>query len=86
VQLLAESGLPGYLLYLGALGFIASLSFRRKRPTSQRGEFARVFAFPAVIGFTIVGLAQFPLYLTVVTSTAIFATALAHSWSVDEGD
>jgi O-antigen ligase len=86
VQLLAESGLPGYLLYLAALAYVASLSFRTKRANSQRAEFARVFALPAVIGFTVVGLAQFPLYLTVVTSTAIFAAALAHTWSVDEGD
>jgi O-antigen ligase len=86
VQLLAEAGLPGYLLYLGALGYIASISFRRRDSQSQRAKFARVFAFPAVVGFAVVGLAQFPLYLTVVTSAALFACTLAHVWSHDEGD
>jgi O-antigen ligase len=86
VQLLAEAGLPGYLLYLGALASVASISFRRRRAQSQRAEFARIFALPAVVGFSVVGLAQFPLYLTVVTSAAIFASALAHVWSLDEGD
>lgn len=86
VQLLAEAGLPGYLLYLGALGYIASISFRRRDAQSQHAKFAQVFAFPAVVGFAVVGLAQFPLYLTVVTGTALFACSLALVWSHDEGD
>ncbi len=85
VQLLAESGAPGYLLYLAALAFTASISFRRRSVDSPRAEYARIFAFPAVLGFGVVGLAQFPLYLTVVTSAVVFAFALAHVWSLDEG-
>ncbi|HEX2834598.1 MAG TPA: O-antigen ligase family protein [Thermoanaerobaculia bacterium] len=85
VQLLAETGLPGYLLYLAALASVASISFRR-HGTSQRAEFARVFALPATIGFAVVGLAQFPLYLTSVAATSLFAFTLARVWSFDEGD
>jgi O-antigen ligase len=85
LQLLAEAGVFGYLLYLAALAWIASASFRR-RSGSERNEYARLFALPAVIGYGVVGLAQFPLYLTVVTSSAIFAAALARVWSADEGD
>jgi len=83
LQLLAEAGIPGYLLYLGALAWVASISFRKPRVDSPRAKYARAFALPAAIGFTVVGLAQFPLYLTVVTATSIFAAALAHVWSVE---
>jgi len=81
LQVLAEAGIPGYVLYVMALGSVGWISFRSKRTESEREEFVRLFSFPAVLGFTIVSLAQFPLYLTACLVSTIFSFALAHVWS-----
>jgi len=83
LQLLAETGLPGYLLFLAALAQFAAISLRKSRGSGERAEYARLFALPAAVGFVVVALGQFPLHLPSTTSSAVFAAALAHLWSND---
>jgi O-antigen ligase len=85
-QVLAETGLPGYALFLGFLVAVARMTFRRAPDASdERARFARMFAFPAAAGFGAVALGQFPLELAAVSSSATFAAALCFAWSEDAG-
>jgi O-antigen ligase len=83
LQVLAESGLPGYSLFLSALAYVGWLTVRRVPAVTERGRFVRVFALPAAAGFGAVAVGQFPLELTAVTATCVFAAALCFAWSDD---
>jgi O-antigen ligase len=83
LQVLAESGLPGHLLFLFALGYVAWLTLRRVPAVTERGRFVRVFALPAAAGLGAVAVGQFPLELTAVMATCVFAAALCFAWSDD---
>jgi O-antigen ligase len=86
LEILAESGLPGYVLYLVSLAGLASISFRRRDgPESERRRFARLFALPFAAAFATVTLAQFPLQLAATAVTSLFLAAICVAWSeVDE--
>lgn len=84
VQVLAETGVPGYLLFLGALVLLASISFRRRDATDLRPKFARVVALPAAVAFGVLALAHFPMQLTAPMVPAIYLAALCFAW-IDEG-
>jgi O-antigen ligase len=88
VQILAETGLPGYLIFLAALLLLASLSWRRgETSTDPRERFVRTFAFPAAAAFALLALAQFPMQLTAPMVPAIYLSALCFAWTEpDEGD
>ena len=84
LQILAETGLPGYALYLAALFVIARFSVRGvARDETEQDAFVRLFAFPAVVGFAVAQLAQFPLYHVAPTSSAIFIATLLIVWRID---
>lgn len=83
LQVLAETGLPGYVLLAALLLSIASITVRRTVPDDDRGRFARLLALPAAAGFAAVSLGQFPLELTAVSSTCVFAAALCFAWGLD---
>lgn len=83
LQVLAETGLPGYVLLGAVLLSIAAITVRRWVPDDDRGRFARLFALPAAAGFAAVALGQFPLELTAVSSTSVFAAALCFAWGPD---
>lgn len=81
LQLLAETGLPGYALYVAALLLLARISMRRRDAADDaRVRFARLFGMPAAIGFAVLTLAQFPLQLTAPMVTALYFAALAVTW------
>lgn len=84
VQILAETGVPGYALFLGALVLLASVSFRRREATDLRPRFARVIALPAAVSFGVLTLAHFPMQLTAPMVPAIYLSALCFAW-IDEG-
>ena len=81
LQLLAETGLPGYLLFLAALAFVARLSFtRRGDATSPRTRFVTAFAFPGVAALLVLALGHFPLQLTSHMAPAVYLSALCIAW------
>lgn len=80
LQILAETGLPGYLLFLGALIFLARLSFARRDAGSPQVQFATTFAFPAAVAFFVLALAHFPMQVTSNLVPAVFLAALCISW------
>ncbi|MFL6245843.1 MAG: O-antigen ligase family protein [Thermoanaerobaculia bacterium] len=84
LQILAETGLPGYLMFLTALVLLALVSFRRNDAidvTDPKAQFARIFAFPAAACFAVLALAQFPLQLTAPLVPALYLAALCFSWT-----
>jgi O-antigen ligase len=84
LQVLAETGLPGYLLFLGALVLLAAITFRLPSVpdiSDPRVRFARLFAFPAALTFAVLTLAQFPLQLTAPTVADLYLAALCFSWT-----
>jgi O-antigen ligase len=81
LQVLAETGLPGYLLFLGALAMLGAITFRAPDATDPRSRFARLFAFPAALTFAVLALAQFPLQLTAPMTADLFLAALCFSWT-----
>jgi O-antigen ligase len=82
LQVLAETGLPGYLLFLGALALLAAITFRTPpHAADARVRFARLFALPAAFSFAVLALAQFPLQLTSPMVAALYLAALCFSWS-----
>jgi O-antigen ligase len=84
LQLLAEAGVPAYLLFLVLVGRIALMSFRRRggveEPEDERQRFVRVFAFPAAFALLVLALAQFPLYLAASASSALYFAGLCFGW------
>jgi O-antigen ligase len=81
LQLLAETGLPGYLLFLAALGMLARLTWRRRTDEpSPEQVFARSFAFPAAAAFFVLALAHFPLSLTSMMVPTVFLAGLCFAW------
>jgi len=83
LQVLAETGIPGYALFVIVLVSIASITLRRSPPDDDRGRFVRLFALPAAAGFGAVAIGQFPLELTAVSATCVFAAALCFAWRSD---
>lgn len=90
LQLLAEGGIPAYLVFLGALATLVAASLRRRDAVAEesvRTRFVRLFALPFAVAFFVLALAGFPLQLAVTTMTAVFLSALVLRWSdTDETD
>lgn len=81
LQVLAETGLPGYALFLAALLLLARISFRVPPSSDPRVRFARLFAFPAVLTFAVLALAQFPMQLTSPMVAGVYLAALCFTWT-----
>lgn len=80
LQVLAETGAIGYLLFLAAIAAVAWMSAQRASSGGDRREFTRILALPLAIEFCLLALAQFPLELTAVISQFIFLAALCAAW------
>ena len=81
LEIAAEAGVPAWLLYIAALGVLASTSLRRGAVSAgPRGEIARLLAMPLAAGFFVLTLAQFPLQLAATVTTYLFLAALCFSW------
>jgi O-antigen ligase len=80
LQLLAETGLPGYLIFLAAMVYVARLSFTRRGETSPRARFVTSYAFPSVTALFVLALAHFPLQLTSHVVPAVYLSALCIAW------
>lgn len=89
LEVLAETGIPGYLMMLAAIAMVAAGSMRvlRRRwaraPAPDDGSpppgvaFAESFALPLAVSFFVMTLAQFPMQLT--APTMVYLVLAAHS-------
>lgn len=80
LQLLAEGGLPAYLLFLAAVGVIASARYRRTGSDDARSSFARALAVPLMGTLLVLCLAQFPLQVAVTRHLLLTFAALIAGW------
>ncbi|HEX8617344.1 MAG TPA: O-antigen ligase family protein [Thermoanaerobaculia bacterium] len=94
LEVLAETGLPGYLLLLATLILLARPSFRRRAIPSgaadgedapaETAQFTRLFALPFVAGFATLALAQFPLQIAAARLIYLSLAALIVAWSATD--
>lgn len=83
LQILAETGLIGYLLFVAALGSLGAMSWKPVAG-SERTRFARLAAAPLAVALFALALFQFPLYLAAPVTAFVFVAALAAGWSEDD--
>jgi O-antigen ligase len=84
LQVLAESGVPGYLLFLAAIVLIGSLSFRRRVGEDEddpRFGYVTLLALPLAVSFAVLAIAQFPLQLEAPKLAFLWAAAPLIAWS-----
>jgi len=86
LQVAAETGVPGYLLFLGAMAL--AVRWRRGRETARpRGletSFARAMRWPFAVLVFVLCLAQFPLQVAAPRLLLLTLGALCITW--DDGD
>jgi O-antigen ligase len=80
LQILAESGLPGYLLFVAAIVVIAAGSFRARAESTPESDFSRIASFPLAAGFAVLAIGQFPLELATCMAATIYLFALCRGW------
>jgi O-antigen ligase len=80
VQLLAETGVPGYLLFLGTV-FVLVRAVRRSPEGSPRSDIARGLIVPLAGTLLVLCLAQFPLYVPVTRHLIVTLAGLLIGWS-----
>lgn len=86
LQLLAEEGLPGWLLFIAALALVARATFRHWHRGLGKGDgdpesFAHYAGAPFAVAFGTVALASFPLEMVAVMQLAIYLAAIILNWS-----
>lgn len=83
LQVAAETGLPGYALFLGAIAICAG---RRRRPMASTPEaaFARAMRWPLAALIFVLCLAQFPLELAAPRLMLLTIGALCLTWDRDD--
>ena len=85
LQVASEMGLPGYVLFLGAIGAAAGI-WRRRRAVAVAPEaaFARALRWPLAAAAIVVCLAQFPLELAAPRLMFLSLAALCIAWDRDD--
>ena len=83
MQVAAESGLPGYALFLVALAVAAGWRWGRPAPTAE-AAFARALRWPLAAGVFVLCLAQFPLELAAPRLMLLTIGALCIGWDGDD--
>jgi O-antigen ligase len=78
LQLLATTGLPGYLIFCAAFWYVAST--RRTSGSDGRARFVRTFAWPAATAAGVVTLGLFPLELAGPASVMLYFAAAVAAW------
>ena len=83
LQVAAETGLPGYALFLAAIGIGAGLR-RRSASTRLEASFARAMRWPLAVLAFVLCIAQFPLELAAPRLMFITLGALCITWDDDD--
>lgn len=86
LQILAVSGLPGYLIFLACWVYLARISFYRPNEPSNTMRFTRICALPLAAGVFVLMIAQFPLELAASTTPILFCSALCVAWEPKRTD
>jgi O-antigen ligase len=83
LEVLSETGLPGYALMLAALVTVASVTWRLRRGSDlpAPAAFARLFALPFALSLAVLTLAQYPLQLASATIVLLYLAAICITWS-----
>lgn len=83
LEIAAETGFPGWILYMTALFWLGSRSFAKGSSSieDERASLARILALPLAVAFGVLTLAQFPLQLAATRVTILFLAALCVAWS-----
>ena len=87
LQVAAETGLPGYALFLLAIGIGSGLVGRRRErdgASSPEATFARAFRWPLATAVFVICLAQFPLEIAAPRLVILTLGALCVTWSSDD--
>jgi O-antigen ligase len=79
VQLLAETGLPGYAIFLSALFFLSRRPVASGSEDSRR-RIAAALGLPFAVTLAVLCLAQFPLHLAVTRHLIVTIAALVVGW------
>jgi O-antigen ligase len=86
LQILAEGGIPAYVLFVAGLAGVASLSLRRRHNgaaviQTARQRYSAVLAAPAATALAVGAVAQFPLELAAPLHIIVTIFALVLRWS-----
>jgi O-antigen ligase len=85
LQVASETGLPGYSLFLGAIGVAAGIAARRRAAAaSPEAVFARALRWPLAAAAFVICLAQFPLELAAPRLMFLSLGALCIAWDRDD--
>jgi O-antigen ligase len=81
LQVVAEAGAPGYVLFVVMLGTLVSISLRRVAGDALPARrFAVLLALPLAVLWLTLSLAQFPLETTAVRMLLVHFAALCAAW------
>ena len=85
LQILAENGIVGYVLFAAVLVLVSCQSFRGLAPhrigSDDRRKFVHLAALPLATAFAVLAMAQFPLRLPASLLTFVFIAAVIAAWS-----
>jgi O-antigen ligase len=88
LQVASETGLPGYALFLLAIGIGGGIVGSRRRKSagasSPEGTFARAFRWPLATAVFVICLGQFPLEIAAPRLMILTLAALCVTWSNDD--
>jgi O-antigen ligase len=87
LQVAAETGLPGYALFLLAIGIGSGIVGRQRAragASSPEATFARAFRWPLATAVFVICLAQFPLEIAAPRLMILTLAALCVTWSHDD--
>ena len=84
LEILAETGIPGYAIFVAALVWLMLGSVRRRGADeavlSPAQTWVRLASLPLASGFAVLALAQYPLQLASAMSATLFVAALSAAW------
>jgi len=84
LEMLAEGGLPAYILFLAAL-FLTMRPSMSEASEQSTSEFARLAALPLVVTLATSAMAHFPLQLAVSLTLYVCAAAAVRAWGEVDG-
>lgn len=82
LQALAEIGLPGYLLFLAGIGYVASRS-RVRRPDDPRARLGALLAAPFAVLLLVMMIAQFGFQVAAPAYAYVFLTGACVAWTLE---
>lgn len=80
LQMLAENGLPGYVLFLGTIAAIV-VAARRSPPDDVPASVVRTMAIPLAGTLLVLCIAQFPLHVAVMRHLLMTFAGILMGWS-----